>query len=578
MKYKRILIFLILLSVLGHGKIWAQEDSKFLYEIKSPSKKDRSFVKRINRDGSDSLKKLYVNDFVQQKRMEGYLELKAETTSTFNKIYLNLNEKYVIGNIKYEKGLPEFNTELIRYSRRLINKPCNQFNIDKIIYNCLKKYQNNGYPFTLVRIDSSIINKKEIVVTLNISNNNLILFDSILLKGDARINQNYLNNYTGIKQGGLYNEDLIIALPNRLNEISFIKSIRKPDVVFIKDKAKIIYYLGNKVANQFDGFAGILPDEKTGRINITGNAQIRLVNSFGQGEQMELNWRKMQPLTQDLKLMFSFPFIAGSPFGFENTFKLYKRDTTFIDLTNSASANYFINQWNSIKVIFGSRRTSLLNPQYFKNSNVLPEFADINNTMYGLGFRSEKLDYRLNPRKGFRLNCSTSAGTKRINKNPILNEKIYENVILNSVQYSGQLAFDLFIPLFKKSTLNIGSESGGILGKNLFRNELYRIGGLVSLRGFDEESINASSFVINTIEYRFLYERNSSLYVFSDFGWYENSSLEKYINDYPLGFGAGISFQTKAGIFSINYALGRQFNNPVSLRSAKIHFGLVNFF
>ena len=139
MKYKRILIFLILLSVLGHGKIWAQEDSKFLYEIKSPSKKDRSFVKRINRVGSDSLKKLYVNDFVQQKRMEGYLELKAETTSTFNKIYLNLNEKYVIGNIKYEKGLPEFNTELIRYSRRLINKPCNQFNIDKIIYNCLKK-------------------------------------------------------------------------------------------------------------------------------------------------------------------------------------------------------------------------------------------------------------------------------------------------------------------------------------------------------------------------------------------------------------------------------------------------------
>lgn len=71
MKYKRILIFLILLSVLGHGKIWAQEDSKFLYEIKSPSKKDRSFVKRINRVGSDSLKKLYVNDFVQQKRMEG---------------------------------------------------------------------------------------------------------------------------------------------------------------------------------------------------------------------------------------------------------------------------------------------------------------------------------------------------------------------------------------------------------------------------------------------------------------------------------------------------------------------------
>jgi hemolysin activation/secretion protein len=198
--------------------------------------------------------------------------------------------------------------------------------------------------------------------------------------------------------------------------------------------------------------------------------------------------------------------------------------------------------------------------------------------MYGLGFKSEKLDYRLNPRKGFRFNCAASAGSKKINKNPVLNEKIYENIVLNSVQYNGQLAFDVFIPLFKKSTLNIATEGGSLLGNTIFRNELYRIGGLISIRGFDEESINASSFVINTIEYRFLYEQNSSVYFFSDFGWYENNSMEKYIKDYPIGFGAGISFQTKAGIFSINYALGKQFDNPVLLRAAKIHFGLVNFF
>jgi len=578
LNYRYILFFLFFLSSCGEGKLWAQVYNKFIYEIKDPSKKDRKVINRINRLQNDSLSKLMIGDFVRQKIAEGYLAISADTILTNYKVILNLNERYIISGLKFQKGLPEFNSELIKKGRRYINKPCSQLNIERIVYNCLKKYQNNGYPFTDVRIDSSLIKRNEIIISLQISQNSLILFDSILIKGNGRINQNYLNNYTGVKQGSLYNEELINALPNRLSEISFIKSTRKPDLVFIKDKAKIIYYLENRVANQFDGFAGFLPDDKTGRINITGNAQIRLVNSFGQGEQMELNWRKMQPLTQDLKLMFSFPFIAGSPFGFENTFKLYKRDTTFIDLTNSASANYFINQWNSIKVILGSRRTSLLNPQNFKNANVLPDFADITNTMYGLGFKSEKLDYRLNPRKGFRFNCAASAGSKKINKNPVLNEKIYENIVLNSVQYNGQLAFDVFIPLFKKSTLNIATEGGSLLGNTIFRNELYRIGGLISIRGFDEESINASSFVINTIEYRFLYEQNSSVYFFSDFGWYENNSMEKYIKDYPIGFGAGISFQTKAGIFSINYALGKQFDNPVLLRAAKIHFGLVNFF
>ena len=46
----------------------------------------------------------------------------------------------------------------------------------------------------------------------------------------------------------------------------------------------------------------------------------------------------------------------------------------------------------------------------------------------------------------------------------------------------------------------------------------------------------------------------------------------------PFGFGLGISFETKAGIFSLNYALGYQENELAPLRAAKIHFGFVNFF
>jgi len=104
------------------------------------------------------------------------------------------------------------------------------------------------------------------------------------------------------------------------------------------------------------------------------------------------------------------------------------------------------------------------------------------------------------------------------------------------------------------------------------------LGGLNSLRGFDEESINASLFAIGKVEIRYVLEQNSFLQLFFNGAWYERNSNSGYVSDKPIGFGAGITFDTRLGIFSFNYALGREFSNPVQFRAAKIHFGLVNYF
>ena len=112
----------------------------------------------------------------------------------------------------------------------------------------------------------------------------------------------------------------------------------------------------------------------------------------------------------------------------------------------------------------------------------------------------------------------------------------------------------------------------------IFTNELYRIGGLKSLRGFDEESIYASAFSIGKLEYMYLLEQNSFLFAFFNGAWYENKNRSGFISDQPIGFGAGIDFETKLGIMSVSYALGKQFDNPIYFRTGKIHFGIVNYF
>jgi hemolysin activation/secretion protein len=101
---------------------------------------------------------------------------------------------------------------------------------------------------------------------------------------------------------------------------------------------------------------------------------------------------------------------------------------------------------------------------------------------------------------------------------------------------------------------------------------------LRNIRGIDEESIFANAWAMASVEYRYLLDLNTAVYGFYDQGFYSFINDNIVTNDSPSGFGLGINFQTKTGIFTFNYALGNQFDNPVLIRNAKISFGFRNIF
>jgi hemolysin activation/secretion protein len=104
------------------------------------------------------------------------------------------------------------------------------------------------------------------------------------------------------------------------------------------------------------------------------------------------------------------------------------------------------------------------------------------------------------------------------------------------------------------------------------------LGGFNSLRGFDELSIYASSYVISTAEFRFFTGTESFLNIFANGGWYEMSSQGGYFNETPLGLGTGINLKTQAGIFSVSLAIGWQNKITTQLQNSKIHIGYISTF
>ena len=399
-----------------------------------------------------------------------------------------------------------------------------------------------------------------------------------MIHGNATISKQYIQNYIRIKNGDSYNEALVKNITTRIKELPFVEEKQPFKVIFNESESKIVLDLKKKAASRFNGILGIQPNNQTGKVRLTGDVKLNLLNSFKKGEEIFFNWRSIQEQTQDLNTGISYPFLLNTPFGLDYNFKLYKRDTTFIDVFNKIGVRYILKGNNYFSVFYQNKNSSLLSTKRFASLTVLPDYADVSTQLYGIGIHYAKLDYNLNPRKGFSIVADGSVGTKIISKNSAIKESLYDGIKLNSNLYNSNSVLDFYFPVAKRSVIKLSSKNGFTINESLFDNELVRIGGLFTLRGFDEESIFTTFYSIGTFEFRYILEQNSYLYLFFDQSYYEKDNIKGYVSDRPYGFGTGMSFDTKAGIFSISYALGQQFDNPILFRSAKIHFGFINFF
>ncbi len=548
------------------------------------NERNASFWKGINKtyQEKDSASVLLLAKQIQLKAInKGFI---ASQYRVIQKDYANFQIQVQLGD-QYRwiqlKANPLYRDILFKAGYKSIdyaNQPIKFSKLENIFEKALQICDNTGHPFADIRLDSINIDGPKVSGFIRLELNQFIKIDSIIIKGNSKISPYFINNYLGIKAGRAYQESKIVAIESRLKELPYIKSIKPYEFTFTPATSKLVLYLDNKKANQFDGVLGFLPNERTGKIEFTGQAHLKLQNALNRGELIDIDWRRLQLNSRDIKAKVTYPYLINTPLGLDLNFKLFQRDTLFIDVTQHAGLQYLLSGNNFFKLFVNNRSLSLVSTTGLDMLSTLPEYADVKTLTYGLGVKYEQTDYRFNPRKGYRVSANVATGNKKIIKNPKINAALYEDVNLKSVLYNGDLQADLFIPLMRQSTINIGLKAAGMQTEEVFLNEAYRIGGNNSVRGFDEESIYATSYGIANLEYRFLFEQNSFLFLFGNAAWYELDTEKLYLKDTPYGFGAGVSFQTKAGIFSISYALGKQFDNPLLLRAAKVHFGIVSVF
>ena len=502
-----------------------------------------------------------INNFRFQLIERGYFLNEISRIDSSRLLFVRLGERFskikLIDSVDCNLGV--FNSKKIAHY--LSPKQFSSYMQNKSV-----KYLNSGYPFANVFIDQTSIEGMEINSYLRVDKGKYSRLMKIHIKGDSSISLNTIQSIIGVSIGDFYSEEVIAFIDNKIAQNNFIRAIKPSEILFTTEGYELFLYLKSDRVSFLRGAVGLQPDPVSQKMALTGEVNLKLENTLKKGELLKLNWRSIKPQTQRLNIDFKYPFLFQSPFGIAANFLLYKRDSTFLDLNAEFNVSYKLNNGTTFRAHYRYVNSNLLGGA--ENSIEFQSLSSYSTNSYGLSFDKKQVDNIVNPSKGNAFMSKFYLGQRTLNS---------DSNSVSNVTVSGHIHYQQYIPFFKRHVLFISGSFDMYSSPVIYQNELFRFGGLNTLRGFNEEELFASVKGIATIEYRFLLDQSSNIFIFYDQCIYENNALE-YFKDQPFGFGAGISFGSKIGIFNITYALGKKFSNPIDFRSSKIHFGYTAYF
>lgn len=493
-------------------------------------------------------------------------------------IYLYRGSDYSLGNFSLSRIDIPLPAEIEKHIRSTQGMPLSQKDLALFEKKVLEYYSSHGYPFAQVKMDSTSVFEGLINLRLAFTAGPLIKFDTVIVVGDNGFKQSYLQNHLNIHSGKVYDQKKVNNSFGLLSALPGVKVEKKPEVLFKNNKAYVIFKIKRRSVNSLDGIIGLLPNEGgSNRVLITGEFNIDLKNLFRTGKEFNVEWRRLQPLSQQLAVNYKHPYIFNSYLSPGVGLKLLKQDSTFINISRGLSFKFNLGARASANVGTTLYTTRLISTQQY-SASLPPAFLDSDFLSYTLGVQLSNTDDIFFPRKGGIIGADMEIGNKNIVRNAGLAESTYDGLPEKSFQLRMHLLGKYYQRLGKQTQLYLKSESGFVQSQIIRLNDLFRVGGFNSLRGFNEYNFYAQKYSLLTTEFRVFTDESSYVYLFYDQSLIAYDIENSSFLDFPLGFGAGVSFSTGRGVFNFAYSLGYSSDQPLALNLSKVHFGLVSKF
>ncbi|MFG6685605.1 POTRA domain-containing protein [Mariniflexile sp. HNIBRBA6329] len=530
-------------------------------------------------DGEDAIETTTIDSLNYLKKHENYLSIKNEVDSLQKSLYrigyienelefidrtndscfaakIHLKRKYNVIHIYYDKSI--INPKLINaISNKVFD---NYFSVPfSKLENALSfinsKISEEGYPFSKLYLSDIEIEKSNLKGNLIVaSKNQKRVISDIIIKGYEKFPRSYLKHYLKIKPNQTFNLSVIKNKTQQLNNLRFASEIKPPEVLFSKDSTTLYLYLQKTKSNAFDGFLGFGTNEDTNKLQFDGYLNLNLSNNLNYGESFKLLYKSDENDQKTFETNLSLPYFFKSPVGLDLALRIFKKDSSFTTVNQTAKIHYQINPKHKVYTgILSTQSNNLLNQT---STSIL----DYKTTYYTFAYQFVKnQNYNL---------------LFPVNSQLYLESNFGERNQSNQEEKQSLLSLDAFkiFNLNTKNSIYLRINSAILNSETYFENELLRFGGINSVRGFEENSIYASLLSLLNTEYR--YQLNNSIYIhtITDLAYFENKLSGNKEKLYGFGFGFGVL--TKTGLLRFNYANGKSENIPFKLSNSKIHLSL----
>lgn len=383
--------------------------------------------------------------------------------------------------------------------------------------------------------------------------------DSIVLKGYEKFPKSYIKYYAGVKNGKTFNQKKLVSQNEAVNNLPFARTLKAPEALFRKDSTIVYFYLEKRNANLFDGVLGFSTSEESNKLELNGYLNFELNNNLNFGEQLLINYKADGDEQRNFRTKIKLPYLLKSPFGIEMELKIFKRDSTFITTDQQARATYQVDPNSNTYIGYKGYESNNLLDEAIVGSPI----EDFKSKFILAGGSYSKLQ-----RNGLFPIKSHIALNTEIGSRDLKDSKDDQIKILTLVNH----IFNLNL----KNSIFIQNDTRVLFSDSYLANELFRFGGINSIRGFNENSIDASLSTVFNTEYR--YQFNQGLYIHSiiDIGYFENETVS--LKEKLYSYGIGIGLETKAGLLKLNIANGNSENQSFNFSNTKIHLTLSSRF
>jgi outer membrane protein assembly factor BamA len=568
--------------------------------------KDSTFLNTIGLENSFSSRLTcveYVDKIPSFLTTKGYVTASIDSLqydSTSAQLILFFGESYRWAELNTDRVNTSLLTAVGWKEKNFHGRPMDFSQVQSWQEKILDYLESNGHPFAKIYLDSfQILDDNKVSALLKVEEGPLYKIDSVRVFGNVKISDNFIKHYLELPDGTIYNKERLDLISRKLMELSYVEESKPSDISMLPTGSVLNLYLKPKRSSQINVLFGFLPNTTTGqpgstsnKLLITGEGNLNLKNALGSGETIGVNFQKLQASSERLNLIYQHPYLFNSAVGLDFAFDMYRSDSVYLNVNLQLGGSYSFSATKSGKLYLQHFQTiaSGINTADVLQNHRLPPEADVSSYNIGMDYTINTTDYSRNPRRGNELFISGTVGTKKIKKNNQVLQlqdpndpsfdfaSLYDTVKLSTYQFRIRTMAAKYFPLGKQGTIKAAANIGIFQSANIFRNELFQIGGFKLLRGFDEESQYLSQYIIGTLEYHYLISQNSYFYTLMDGGWGRDNSQDTHVSYTYISAGIGLAFETKIGVFNLAWAVGQRNDIPFNFRQSKIHFGFVNYF